>query len=303
MTIFHKIGHPMLVMLKVKRFDPERNPSIWWSTFTLEAEPADRILDLLIRAKDEHDGSLTFRRSCGHGICGSCAVRVNGSNRLACKTLIRELGSRITLEPLLGLRVEKDLVVDMDPFFAAFRSVKPYLINGEPLPGDGRERRQTPAERMRFDDSTKCILCAACTTACPVFWADDTYIGPAAIVAAHRFLFDSRGCGGDLALPDGFPMHHRLPARDQGHPGYRRGQRGDSPRNNPIKTPRGRRISLRIFGISMRRTSPSRLNGLAGKPMACGNCLCSTINPLSLLLAPAGTIPPPADRNAYRFRL
>jgi succinate dehydrogenase / fumarate reductase iron-sulfur subunit len=185
----------MLVTLKVKRFDPERNPSAWWSTYTLEAEPADRILDLLIRAKDEQDGSLTFRRSCGHGICGSCAVRVNGANRLACKTLVRELGSRITLEPLLGLRVEKDLVVDMDPFFAAFRSVKPYLINGDPVPEDGRERLQSPAERMRFDDSTKCILCAACTTACPVFWADDKYIGPAAIVAAHRFLFDSRDHG------------------------------------------------------------------------------------------------------------
>ncbi len=84
----------------------------------------------------------------------------------------------------------------MDPFFAAYRSVKPFLINGDPLPGNGRERLQSPAERMRFDDTTKCILCAACTTACPVFWADGGYVGPAAIVAAHRFLFDSRDKGG-----------------------------------------------------------------------------------------------------------
>ncbi len=186
----------MQVTLKIKRFDPDRKPSAWWSTFALEADLADRILDLLVRVKDEQDGSLTFRRSCGHGICGSCAVRVNGSNKLACKTLVHELGPRITLEPLLGLRVEKDLVVDMEPFFAAFRSIKPFLINGDPLPGNGRERLQSPAERMRFDDTTKCILCAACTTACPVFWADGEYVGPAAIVAAHRFLFDSRDHGG-----------------------------------------------------------------------------------------------------------
>jgi succinate dehydrogenase / fumarate reductase iron-sulfur subunit len=182
----------MLVTLKIKRYDPDRQPSAWWSTFRMEADGADRVLDLLVRAKDEHDGSLTFRRSCAHGICGSCAVRVNGTNRLACKTLIRELGSSVTLEPLLGLRVLRDLVVDMEPFFAAYRNIKPYLLNGDPLPADGRERRQSPAERMRFDDTTKCILCAACTAACPVFWADGGYIGPAAIVQAHRFMFDSR---------------------------------------------------------------------------------------------------------------
>jgi succinate dehydrogenase / fumarate reductase iron-sulfur subunit len=185
----------MLATLKIKRFDPERKPSAWWSAYTLEAEPSERVLDLLVRAKDEHDGSLTFRRSCAHGICGSCAMRINGANRLACKTLVRELGSKITLEPLLGMRVERDLVVDMEPFFAAFRSVKPYLINGDPLPEGGRERLQSPAERMRYDDTTKCILCAACTTACPVFWSDGEYIGPAALVAAHRFLFDSRDQG------------------------------------------------------------------------------------------------------------
>jgi succinate dehydrogenase / fumarate reductase iron-sulfur subunit len=185
----------MLVALKIKRFDPERKPSGWWSKYHLEAEPGDRVLDLLVRVKDELDGSLTFRRSCAHGICGSDAMRINGTNRLACKTLLRELGSNITIEPLLGLQVERDLVVDMEPFLTAYRSVKPYLINDEPLPEGGRERRQTPAERLRFDDTTKCILCGCCTAACPVFWADGEYAGPAAIVQAHRFLFDSRDRG------------------------------------------------------------------------------------------------------------
>jgi len=103
----------MLVALKIKRFDPERKPAVWWSNYKLEAGLGDRVLDLLVRAKDELDGSLTFRRSCAHGICGSDAMRINGTNRLACKTLVHELGSRITVEPLLGMRVEKDLVVDM----------------------------------------------------------------------------------------------------------------------------------------------------------------------------------------------
>jgi succinate dehydrogenase / fumarate reductase iron-sulfur subunit len=198
----------MLITLKVKRFDPERKPSNWWSIFALEAEPSDRVLDLLVRAKDEHDGSLTFRRSCAHGICGSCAMRVNGTARLACKSLVRELGDHITLEPLLGLRVEKDLVVDMEPFFAAYRSVEPFLVNDEPLPEGGRERLQTPAQRMRYDDTTKCILCGACTTACPVFWSNGRYIGPAAIVQAHRFLFDSRDRGA--------ARHTAVLARDDG---------------------------------------------------------------------------------------
>jgi succinate dehydrogenase / fumarate reductase iron-sulfur subunit len=185
----------MLVTLKIKRFDPERKPASWWSSYRLEAEPSERILDLLVRVKDEFDGSLTFRRSCAHGICGSDAVRINGANRLACKTLVHDLGSRITIEPLLGFRVEKDLVVDLELFLAAYRSVKPYLIDDGSPPADGRERRQSPAERMRYDDTTKCILCACCTSACPVFWADGDYLGPEAIVAAHRFLFDSRDHG------------------------------------------------------------------------------------------------------------
>ena len=184
------------VQLRIKRFDPDREPPSWWSEHVLEAEPADRVLDLLNRVKGEQDGTLTYRRSCAHGICGSDAMRINGANRLACKVLVGEVGPRITVEPLLALPVEKDLVVNLEPFFASYRKVRPYLVNDEPLPADGRERLQTHAERMRYDDTTKCILCACCTTACPSYWASDAYLGPAAIVQAHRFIFDGRDRAG-----------------------------------------------------------------------------------------------------------
>jgi succinate dehydrogenase / fumarate reductase iron-sulfur subunit len=153
----------------------------------------DRVLDLLHWVKWNLDGSLTFRRSCAHGICGSDAMLINGTNRLACKVLVREVGDRVTVEPLRGLPVAKDLLVDMEPFFASYREVLPYLINDQPAPD--AERRQSQQERERFDDTTKCILCAACTTSCPVYWADGKYVGPAAIVNAHRFIFDSRDQG------------------------------------------------------------------------------------------------------------
>ncbi|RME89993.1 MAG: succinate dehydrogenase iron-sulfur subunit [Anaerolineae bacterium] len=182
----------MQVTLKIFRFNPEKDRKFHYETYTLEAEPTERVLDLLERVKGYHDGTFTFRRSCAHGVCGSDAMRINGRNRLACKTLVQDVGERITIEPLLGLRVIKDLVVDMEPFFENYRKVLPYFINESPLPEDGRERLQSPEERARFDDTTKCILCAACTTSCPSFWASDDYLGPAALVAAHRFIFDSR---------------------------------------------------------------------------------------------------------------
>ena len=115
-------------------------------------------------------------------------MRINGMNRLACKTLVRDVGVKITVEPILGLSVIKDLIVDMKPFFAHYRSIKPWFINDEPAPE--KERYQSPEARLRFDDTTKCILCACCTTACPSFWGSEDYIGPAAIVAAHRFIFN-----------------------------------------------------------------------------------------------------------------
>jgi succinate dehydrogenase / fumarate reductase iron-sulfur subunit len=181
------------VTLKVKRYDPEKDRKPYWQEFEVEVEETDRVLDALHKARWEHDGSLAFRRSCAHGVCGSDAMRINGVNRLACIELVKDVGHKITLEAIRGLPVIKDLVVDMEPFFAQYRAVLPYLINNDD-PGY-RERLQSSEDRERFDDTTKCILCAACTTSCPVYWGNDTYVGPAAIVNAHRFIFDSRDQG------------------------------------------------------------------------------------------------------------
>jgi succinate dehydrogenase / fumarate reductase, iron-sulfur subunit len=177
-------------IVRVQRFNPDLDQKPTYQEYTVEAEPTDRVLDALNSIKWYQDGTLTYRRSCAHGICGSDAMRINGVNRLACKVLMRDVGAKATIEPMMGFRVIKDLVVDMEPFFAQFRSVLPYLINDE---GAGkRERLQSIEEREAYDDTTKCILCAACTTSCPSFWADENFVGPAAIVNAHRFIFDSR---------------------------------------------------------------------------------------------------------------
>ncbi|WP_367321205.1 succinate dehydrogenase iron-sulfur subunit [Streptomyces sp. HUAS ZL42] len=181
------------VTFRVRRFNPEVSAEATWEDFQLEIDPKERVLDGLHKIKWDLDGTLTFRRSCAHGICGSDAMRINGKNRLACKTLIKDINPEkpITVEPIKGLTVLKDLVVDMEPFFQAYRDVMPFLITkdtNEPT----RERLQTAEDRERFDDTTKCILCAACTSSCPVFWNDGQYFGPAAIVNAHRFIFDSR---------------------------------------------------------------------------------------------------------------
>ena len=188
----------MQVKLRILRYDPQRDEKPHWEPYLVEAGPMDRVLDLLHAVKWETDGTLTFRRSCAHGVCGSDAMLINGRNRLACKIRVDQLGSKISVAPLPGLPVVKDLVVDMEDFFSKYRSVKPYLINESPEPT--RERLQTAAERARYDDTTKCILCAACTSSCPSFWAQKAYVGPAAIVNAHRFIFDSRDEAADERL-------------------------------------------------------------------------------------------------------
>jgi succinate dehydrogenase / fumarate reductase iron-sulfur subunit len=200
----------MEVTFKIRRYQPESgNPKPYWQEFVLkDVEPTNRVLEMLHRVKWEQDGTLAFRRSCSSGICGSDAMRINGRNSLACKLLIRDVGTKIQVEPILGLPVIKDLIVDMDPFFEHYRQVMPYFVNDTPVPADGRERLQSVEDRARFDDTTKCILCACCTTACPSFWANDKYVGPAAIVQAHRFIFDSRDQAADerlkiLGEPDG----------------------------------------------------------------------------------------------------
>jgi len=181
----------MNATFRIQRYDPEKDEKPYYQTFQVEVEETDRVLDGLNKIKWYQDGSLTYRRSCAHGVCGSDAMRINGANALACKVLMKDVGDRVTVEPMLGFGIVKDLVVDMEPFFDAYRGIPPYLINDEPVPG-GRERLQTPEQRARYDDTTKCILCGSCTGACPSYWANDRYVGPATIVNAHRFIFDSR---------------------------------------------------------------------------------------------------------------
>ena len=188
----------MKVTLKIQRFDPEADAKPHWKEYEVDVEPTDRLLDALHQVKWYQDGTLAFRRSCAHGVCGSDALTINSVNRLACKVLMADLGTRVTVEPLRGFPIIKDLVVDMDPFFEKYRSVKPYLINYDPPPPT--ERYQSQEDRARIDDTTKCILCGACTSSCPSFWGNREYAGPAAIVQAHRFIFDSRDQGANERL-------------------------------------------------------------------------------------------------------
>ncbi|MCA9990751.1 MAG: succinate dehydrogenase iron-sulfur subunit [Ardenticatenaceae bacterium] len=188
----------LTVHIRIRRFNPEKDKAPYWGDYTLtEVLPNDSVLDVLHKVKWTQDGTLALRRSCAHGVCGSDALRINGANMLACKTLVGRMADsshtvKLQVEPILGLKVLKDLIVDMEPFFEHYRSVMPYFVNDTPPPADGRERLQSPEDRARFDDTTKCILCAACTTSCPSFWANGKYVGPAAIVQAHRFIYDSR---------------------------------------------------------------------------------------------------------------
>lgn len=188
------------VDIRILRFNPEEDQSAHFEEYTVQAEPMDRLLDCLHTIKWTLDSSLALRRSCGHGICGSDAMVVNGVNMLACKVLVKDLKQPITVEPIRGLAQLRDLIVDMEPFFAGYRAVMPWLIPQEARVDSEREQLQSPAERERFEDTTKCILCAACTTACPIFWTDEEYVGPAAIVNAHRFIFDSRDAGARTRL-------------------------------------------------------------------------------------------------------
>ena len=194
------VAEPRTVNVKIRRYDPEVAPDANWQVFSVPVEKGDRVIDALHQIKGYQDGSLTFRRSCAHGVCGSDAMRINGRNRLACKTLLKDLDPEnpIAIEPLKGLPVLKDLIVDMEPFFEAFRAIKPFLLTDGREPT--RERLQSAEDRERFDDTTKCIMCAACTTSCPVYWNDESYFGPQAIVMAHRFIFDSRDDGAEERL-------------------------------------------------------------------------------------------------------
>ncbi len=193
----------MEITLRIKRFNPHADASPRYEDFKVTVEPDERILDALTGIKRFQDGTLGFRKSCAHGVCGSDAMRINGKDRLACKTLVRDVapngGETVVIEPLRHLPVQRDLIVDQAGFFERYRSVNPFLINDEP-PLD-RERLQSPKERMAFDDATNCILCSACFSACPVLDENPAFLGPSAIVQAFRFLADSRDHGFEKRLP------------------------------------------------------------------------------------------------------
>ena len=185
----------MKATYKIRRFSPETDKKGYWQEFQVELDPLDRVLDGLNQIKWFQDGTLTYRRSCAHGVCGSDAMRINGRNRLACKELAKNVGTKVQIEPMLGFRILRDLVVDMEPFFDKYKAIKPYLINYDAAPRT--ERIQSQEDRDIFDDSTKCILCGACSGSCPPYWTNNDFIGPAAIVNAHRFIFDTRDQGAD----------------------------------------------------------------------------------------------------------
>ena len=177
--------------LSIYRYNPDKDAKPYMQDYDVQLEHSDRmLLDVLVRAKVQDD-SLSFRRSCSAGICGSDAVNINGKNGLACITKISELPEHVTVRPLPGQPVIRDLIVDMTQFFKQYHSIQPYVVNNEPAPE--RERLQSPAQREELNGLYECILCACCSTACPSFWWNpDKFVGPAGLLQAYRFIADSR---------------------------------------------------------------------------------------------------------------
>lgn len=189
----------MKINLEIQRYNPEKDAQPFFQTYSVETEPTARVLDALMDIKRNQDGSLAFRKSCAHGVCGSDAMVINGQNRLACKTLVQEVaesdGATVKIGPALHQEVQRDLMVKQDTFFTNFRSVKPFFIADEEKRPAEKEFIQSQEERELIDDPTKCILCGACYSACPVLDKKPDFIGPAAIVQAARWVFDSRDKG------------------------------------------------------------------------------------------------------------
>ena len=177
--------------VSIYRYHPERGGKPFMQDFWVELDEGDKmLLDLLIKIK-AMDDSLSFRRSCREGICGSDAMNINGKNGLACQTSLDDLPRHIVLRPLPALPIIRDLVVDMTQFFTQYHSIKPYLVNHEPAPD--RERLQSPKDRELLDGLYECILCGCCSSACSSFWWNpDKFVGPAGLLAAYRFIVDSR---------------------------------------------------------------------------------------------------------------
>ena len=175
----------------IERFDPDKDQKPYFKEYDIKLEPSDKmLLDALIRIKSIDD-SLALRRSCREGVCGSDAMNINGKNGLACITKIADLKEPVKLRPLPGLPIIRDLIVDMTQFVKQYHSIKPYVINNDPPPE--KERLQSPHERLELDGLYECILCACCSTACPSFWWNpDKFVGPAGLLAAYRFIADTR---------------------------------------------------------------------------------------------------------------
>lgn len=194
----------MKIRLRIERFDPAKDETPTFDTFDVTADPTERILTILMRIRHTIDPTLAFRRSCAHGVCGSCAMIIAGRERLACKTLVKDVAAEadgsIEIGPLRTLPVERDLMVDQERFFDMYMKVKPYLINDERPPE--KERKQSPEEHRKIEETTNCILCASCYSTCPVLReTNPDFLGPAASVQAARFNNDSRDRGFDDRLP------------------------------------------------------------------------------------------------------
>jgi len=176
---------------RIYRYDPDKDRKPYWQDYEALLQPFDRmVLDALTRLK-EQDDTITYRRSCREGVCGSDAMNINGRNTLACITPLRGLAEPVTLAPLPSFPVIRDLVVDMTLFFKHYHDIRPYLINADAPPE--RERLQSLEERERLNGLYECILCACCTSFCPSYWWNpDKYIGPAGLLQAERFIVDSR---------------------------------------------------------------------------------------------------------------
>jgi len=177
---------------KIYRYNPETDAKPYFREYELDnIEPGTMLLAALLRIKDEQDQTLSFRRSCGEGVCGSDGMNINGVNGLACITSLDTLKQPVEINPLPGLPVIRDLIIDMDQFYKQYRAVKPYLVVNDPMPEV--ELPQTPEQRERLDGLYECVLCACCSTACPSFWWNpDKFLGPAALLQASRFIEDSR---------------------------------------------------------------------------------------------------------------
>ena len=177
---------------QIYRYDPDKDAKPYMQTIEIELDGHERmLLDALIKLKQQ-DPTLSFRRSCREGVCGSDAMNINGKNGLACLTNMNTLKGTIVLKPLPGLPVIRDLIVDMTQFFKQYNSIKPYLINDNLVAPD-RERLQSPEEREELNGLYECILCASCSTSCPSFWWNpDKFVGPAGLLQAYRFIADSR---------------------------------------------------------------------------------------------------------------